>query len=152
MRRLLVVLAGSIVALLLAGPALAAPEDVANQVSNEFMSPYCDGVVLHDCPSDSAVALRDRITRWAEGGMTKAQILDRLVDEFGAKYLAKPAGTGAGLFAWVLPVIAIAGGALLLWLLLTRWTKPSGGAPAAPVSNADHERVQAEMEKLRTTG
>jgi len=43
--------------ILLAAPAAAAPEDVANDISNEIMSPFCDGVTLHDCPSQEALDL-----------------------------------------------------------------------------------------------
>ena len=54
--------------LLVGGQALATPEDVANEISEKIMSPYCPGVTLHDCASGAAVDLRSDIAGWAEDG------------------------------------------------------------------------------------
>ena len=58
-----------------AAPAWASGQDVANQVSQRVMSPYCEGVTLHDCPSQKAAELRGRIARWARNGMTEEEII-----------------------------------------------------------------------------
>jgi cytochrome c-type biogenesis protein CcmH/NrfF len=146
-----VVITGALLVVLGAGTASAAPEDVANAVANEIMSPYCEGVTLHDCPSDRAAELRDRITRWAESGWTKDMIIDKLSSpsEFGPGILATPPRSGSGLFAWLLPLAAVIGGALLVLLLLTRWTKKDA-PPPPPISDEDHQRFEAEMAKFRT--
>ena len=45
----------TLVVLALAGPVSAqSPEDLANDISQKVMSPFCPGVTLHDCPSQSA--------------------------------------------------------------------------------------------------
>jgi cytochrome c-type biogenesis protein CcmH len=151
MNRPLLLLTAALFVAALSGPAFAAPEDVANAVSNEIMSPYCDGVTLHDCPSDSAIALRDRIKDWAEQGWSKQRIITKLSspEEFGSDILASPPNSGIGLFAWLLPLLAVLIGGALLWRLLSRWT----GGPPPPVeaiSDEDHQRVESEMSKFRT--
>lgn len=136
-----------------AAPAHAAPQDDANYISQNIMSPYCPGVTLHDCPSDSAVALRERITGWAEDGLTRAQIMERLEAEFGPTIRAEPPRSGSGLLAWVLPACALLGAAGLAWALLKRWAH----APASPdqamtdarMTATDRRRLDAELEKLR---
>jgi cytochrome c-type biogenesis protein CcmH/NrfF len=132
--------------------AWANPEDVANAVAHEVMSPYCPGVTLHDCPSSSAQDMRRQIAGWAEGGMTKGEIIDRLEDEFGPSIRAVPETDGAGLFAWLLPGIAVIGGAVAAVALARRWTKraPAAIAPAQPVSPEAGARLRAELDRLRS--
>ena len=151
MMRTLSLLFAALIVVALGAPAVAAPEDVANAVSNEIMSPYCEGVTLHDCPSDNAVALRDRIQEWAEQGWSKERIIAKLSSpsEFGEEILARPPRSGTGLFAWLLPLLAVLGAGVLVWRLLARWTN-TPGPPAPEVSDEDHRRIETEMSKFRT--
>lgn len=138
---------------MVAAPAQAAPQDDANYISQHIMSPYCPGVTLHDCPSDSAVALRDRITQWAEDGFTRAQIMDELVAEFGPTIRAEPPRTGSGLLAWVLPGTAAVAAAGVAWMLLKRWAHDpepvDGYEPDRHITASDKRRLDAELDKLR---
>ncbi|HEV2755828.1 MAG TPA: cytochrome c-type biogenesis protein CcmH [Actinomycetota bacterium] len=149
MRRLPVLVA--LVLFSAAPAAAAAPEDVANTVAQEVMSPYCTGVTLHDCPSSSAQEMRAEIVAWAEDGMTKEQILDRLEAEFGPSIRALPPAEGSGLLAWLLPGVAVLAGAVLAIVLARRWARraPAVAAPAAPVSAEAGARLNAELDRLR---
>ena len=135
---------------LMPATAHAAPEDVANAVSQEVMSPYCPGVTLHDCPSSSAQEMREQITEWARAGMTKDEILARLEDEFGSSIRAVPRGS-AGVFAWLLPALALAGGATAAFFLARRWSRrrPATPTPAPPASREATARLDAELDRLR---
>ncbi len=74
----------TLVVLALASPVSAqSPEDLANDISQKVMSPFCPGVTLHDCPSQSALDMRDRIEGYARSGMSEAAIMDRLEAEYG---------------------------------------------------------------------
>ena len=137
----------------LAGPAtaLASPEDVANAVAHEVMSPYCPGVTLHDCPSSAAQEMRETIAGWAQDGMTKGAILARLEDEFGPSIRAVPRAEGAGLFAWLLPGFAVLCGAVAATYLARQWSRraPTEVAPAPAVSAETNARLHAELDRLR---
>ena len=133
---------------LTAAPALAAPEDVANQVSQEVMSPFCDGVTLHDCPSQAALDLRDQIQTWAEDGWSKAQIMDELEDRFGPSIHATPQDS-EGIGAWALPVGALVVGIGLVTVLAARWTRRRRDEEPPAVDAADHARVEQELAALR---
>ena len=137
----------------IAAPALAAPEDIANDISMHVMSPYCPGVTLHDCPSDAALALRARIVAMAEDGFTRAQIMDELEAEFGETIRAVPPAEDAGLLAWILPGLAALAGAALAWVLIRRWARPADAPqsydPDAHITAADRKRLDAELRKLR---
>ena len=97
--------------LAMTGPAFADAQDIANDISREMISPYCPGITLHDCPSDSSHELRRRIIGWAESGMNEDAIWQRLEGEFGEDIRATPSTDGSGLWAWVLPIGAALGGA-----------------------------------------
>lgn len=133
--------------------AAAAPEDVANDVSEQIMSPFCPGVTLHDCPSDSAVALRDRIEALAEEGYGREEIIGLLERDYGATIRAVPAPEGSGLWAWVVPGLAALGGAGIGWLLLRRWVhvpaRPDAYDETVHITPADRRRLDHELNKLR---
>ncbi|MBW3595195.1 MAG: cytochrome c-type biogenesis protein CcmH [Actinobacteria bacterium] len=131
-----------------AGPAAAAPEDLANEVSAEVMSPYCDGVTLHDCPSRAALELRDRIEGWARDGWSKSQIMAELEREFGPGIHATPQDK-EGVAAWVLPAAALLVGVAVAAALAMRWTRRRGAEQPEPVDPSDHARVERELAALR---
>ncbi len=146
--------AAALAALWPAPPALAAdPQEVVNEVSTEVMSPFCEGLTLHDCPSSQADRLRNRIERWARSGMTKEQIIDRLEREYGPEVRAAPPARGAGLLAWVLPTLAVGAGGLVAWMVARRWNAGRAGADAAggneAISEDDRRRLEAELAALR---
>ena len=152
MKKLLIALAVS--GLVLAPHAvLAAPQDVANSVAKEIMSPYCDGVTLHDCASGAAQELRAQILEWAQAGWTKERIIDHLTsdDQWGEVIRAAPPSEGAGLLAWVLPGLAVAVGLVAVAFLIRAWSRRRVSAAAPPpVSPAERSRLDQELARLRS--
>jgi cytochrome c-type biogenesis protein CcmH/NrfF len=141
---------------LTASPALAAPEDVAADISAEIMSPFCPGVTLHDCPSAEADQLRLEITQWADAGWSRDRIMAHLVSEYGDDIRALPPASGRGLAAWLLPGLALVVGAGIAGMLVRRWSGRTGAAsgPAGdpgPMegSPAQRRRLEAELDALR---
>jgi cytochrome c-type biogenesis protein CcmH/NrfF len=137
------VVVAAVIGLLVAAPAHAGPEDVASRISSEVMSPFCDGVTLHDCPSAEADELRREIATWARAGMSEQAILDRLEREYGVVR-----GTPDNAVAWILPGLAALGGAVGVLLLARRWAKRGPRAPAR-VSAEDRRRIDAELGAYR---
>jgi cytochrome c-type biogenesis protein CcmH/NrfF len=128
-----------------------APEDIAARVSTKVMSPFCPGVTLHDCPSGRADELRLEIQRWAAAGMDEQAILARLEREYGPAVRAAPPAEGAGWLAWLLPGLALAGGGILAWRTLARWTSAPGAPTAGQIeaTPAERRRLEAELERAR---
>lgn len=148
-------LVASLIALgVAAAPAMAGPADVANDISNEIMSPFCDGVTLHDCPSQEAVALRDRIEAWARRGWTGERIMTRLEAEYGPSIRATPPRDGFGIVAWILPALVVAAGAAGVWKLARTWTRPAvaeaGETPRQQMSPEEQHRLDAELSAMRS--
>ncbi|MDP9069567.1 MAG: cytochrome c-type biogenesis protein CcmH [Actinomycetota bacterium] len=151
---------GAFLLLLFAAPAVAAPEDTANDVSMEVMSPYCPGVTLHDCPSTEADALRERIRGWAEAGWSKSRIMAELEAEFGPSIRATPGRAKGGMVAWAVPAAVVLLGAIVAAALARAWTtrrstEPADageGAAGIAVNAEDRRRLEAELGMLRSRG
>jgi cytochrome c-type biogenesis protein CcmH len=126
------------------------PQDVANSVSQQIMSPFCPGVTLHDCPSDNAVALRAQIARWAERGWSRDRIMTKLLSEY-TDIRAVPSDRGAGLIVWLLPAAALLAGAGIAAALTRRWTR-SGHDPEPNAELGPQERSRLEEELALVRG
>jgi cytochrome c-type biogenesis protein CcmH/NrfF len=158
MRALLVAL-GAVV--LFATPAVAAPEDVANRLSNEIMSPFCPGVTLHDCPSAEADALRERIRNWSADGWSEDQIMSELTAEYGPGINAVPPNDVGGLAPWMLPALVAGGGLFFTGALARRWTKAREeerrredieNARSLRTTPEQRSRLEAELAAHRAAG
>ena len=126
------------------------PQPKASQadLEGEIMCPVCSTTLDQ---SDSPIARRMKadIARRIAAGDSKKEIEDSLVAEFGQQILASPPKKGFNLLAWILPFVALFGGALVLGLLAWRWSRnrePS--PPAAQLSPALERRVDEELARF----
>ena len=109
---------------LLASAVLAAPAGAAEprtslpDVEDEVMCVTCR-VPLNVAESPQADAQRNEIRRLVDRGLTKEQIKDRLVAEYGPKVLAEPRQRIAWLVPALLAVLALAAVALTV----RRWRR-----------------------------
>ena len=77
------------------------------------------------------------IARRIAAGDTRSEIEGKLIDTFGRSVVARPATHGFDLLAWLLPLAAVLGGAVVLGAAAWRWSRgrtppPSGGPPLDP--------------------
>lgn len=143
----------------LAAPAIAAPEDVANEISTQIMSPYCPGVTLHDCPSTEADKMRERIRAMAAAGKSEDEIMEELVAQYGESIRAVPSADGGGITAWVFPGIVALVGSGFAVTLARRWTRAREDERAREdlearralreTSPEQRERLEAELAAQR---
>lgn len=117
------------------------PEDVAGRVSQEIMSPFCDGVTLHDCPSGAADALRRRIVDMARSGMTEDEIVSALKTEYGNRIEASPDNP----LSWMVPATVALAGIALIIALARRWTSRDSTEDPRAISANDRARLEAEL-------
>jgi cytochrome c-type biogenesis protein CcmH/NrfF len=142
---------GLAVVLLVAPIATAAgPQDIANSISEQVMSPFCPGVTLHDCPSDNAIQLRSQIAAWAARGWSAQRIMAKLVAEYGPDIRAVPSDRGAFRLVWLLPAIALVLGTATAGVLAWRWTRQRvDPAPRAELAPHDRQRLEEELALIR---
>ena len=102
-------------------------------------------VELTRCPADQGVSSR-RGSRPATRSRRSRICSSR---EYGTKILAAPPKKGFNLLAWLLPFVALFGGAIVLGLLAWRWSHTrEPGPPAAQLSPALERRVDEELARF----
>ena len=136
-------------ALALAAPALASERHpTLVELEGEVMCLVCATTLDQ---SHSAFAERERalIRRLIAAGLTKSQIKDRLVAEYGEQVLAEPPKHGFNLLAWVLPIAGVIAAALVLCLLAWRWSRgrrgPPDDRPEPPIEPELERRLDREL-------
>jgi cytochrome c-type biogenesis protein CcmH len=123
--------------LLVAAPAVASEQHpTQGELEGEVICPTCHTTLDQ---SDSPIAQRMKafIAVRIAAGDTRSQIEDKLSATFGPSVIARPATHGFDLLAWLLPLAAVVGGAVVLGGAAWRWSRgrrppPSGGEPLDP--------------------
>ena len=116
-------------------PEPGAPEPRTNlsDIEDEVICLVCGTTLELTDNAPQAEQLRDQIRGLIDQGLTKDEIKDELVAEYGESVLATPDTEGFDLTAWVLPGLAIvlAGAAIAVGLARNRGRRdPDGAEPA----------------------
>jgi cytochrome c-type biogenesis protein CcmH len=143
LRRSLLVLA-ALVALALPATGVAASDWTYIGIQTQLMCPTCKGERLDMSTAPAANRVRAFLVRAHAEGLTKQQVEDRLVAQFGPQVLAAPPKSGFGLLAWLLPVVAVLAGIVLAVWIARRWLRTRGSGDAAgAIGEADPIRRAA---------
>jgi cytochrome c-type biogenesis protein CcmH len=104
------------------------------EIAAELRCPVCQGLSLQDSPSELAQEMRDVIRTQLEEGKTPEQVKAFFVSSYGEWILLVPTAKGFNLAVYLLPVVAVLGGGLLIFIVARRWLVRSGGeTPEVPV-------------------
>ena len=140
MRFLLVVVA----ALAFVGPSAAACPTLAD-LEGEVMCPECKTTLDQ---SDAPVArdIKRFIETRAAACVSESQIKDELVAQFGPAVLAAPPRKGFHWLAWLLPLVGLLAGAVVISILVWRWSR-SRPAPEAVAADNGRPPLDPELER-----
>ncbi len=109
-------------------------------------------MVLYSCQCGTAAQMKADIQQKLDNGQTKQQIMDGYVSRYGETVLAAPPKEGFNLSAWVMPFAAIAGAALLIYILLKRWSAQGAETEARwaqeELKDEDLQELEQELSKL----
>ena len=132
-------------ALAVTGAASAAPPNAAD-LEAELVCPVCE-TTLDQSNAPVAERMKAFIRVRIAAGDSEEEIKDALVAEFGPEVLAEPPGGGFGLLAWLLPLVAVAGGAIAVGLLIRSWSRRRE-LPAAAADQLDPQLERLVDEEL----
>ena len=142
-----------VAAVVVAAPVALASErhPTLQEIEGEVMCPVCPGETLDQSHVPAANQERALIRSLIAGGLTKSQIKQRLVDEYGTDILAAPPKSGFNLLAWWLPIAGAVAAALALAFLAWRWSRgrrePTAAPDGAPSSNGRAPDLEPELER-----
>lgn len=118
------------------------------QISSELRCPVCQGLAIGDSPSIMAANMKAQVRELLERGYTEAQILSYFEKSYGQFVLLKPKFQGVNALVWILPILALAGG----FLLVVTKAKKLETAPvkaAAPVESVDEPVDDPYLARVR---
>ena len=150
--RLLALLGALVVALGVASPAMAVqPRASFNDLEDEVMCDVC-GIPLNIAESPRAEQQRQELKQMIAQGLTKKQIKDRLVAQYGPSILATPQDHGFSLAAYIVPIAAFLAALIALAIAIPRWRRrrPAAGEedPEPGLSAADTRRLNEDMARF----
>ncbi len=147
---------------LFVSPALAADQPTVSSIGAKLQCLCGCGKTVLNC-DDANCSFRDNaravIQKGLTSGQSEKQIIDLMVAQFGEQILVEPPKSGFNLVAWIVPFVALAGGAAVVGVLAAQWVRrgkgpppsaggpnPPGGAPPAdPKEDAYRRRVEKEL-------
>ena len=139
------------VSMALLGGAVAVPAFAAQtslpDVEDEVMCPSCK-TPLNVAESPQAYQQREFIRTLVAQGLTKEQVKDRLVAEYGRDVLALPDEKGIGFAAYAVPIAVVALLLAVLAFLLPRWRRRGSTAPDAVATAGGPAVSDAELRRL----
>ena len=149
---------------LVAGPpafAQGPTADEVNEVAQHLNCPTCDTRSLDDCNTQTCIQWKEQIQELLAEGYSKQEILDWYVARYGDYVLQEPQLRGLGTLAWILPIVALAGGIIWVGFILRKWSaktrKPAQAetsldqtapAQADAADDAYLRRVEQELKEL----
>lgn len=110
-----------IISLFILTPLYADYAQTAKEVYQEFLSPFCPGRALADCPSGKAKELKLEILEELKSGKSKIEVMSELESQFGEELNANPGLSGLGLWVWLVPGTFV----LLALFLIIKWIRSS---------------------------
>ena len=129
------------IGLLLGG---SSTRDRASELRQRLRCPVCASVSIDESQSQTAAAMRRAVAEQVAAGRSDTEIIDYFRVRYGDWVLLDPPARGTTALLWVLP----AGGALAgVAVLLIRAHR--GAPPPAEISDADAQRVAAELARNR---
>ena len=146
-RALLVALAALLLA---AAPALASERHpTQGELEGEVICPTCH-TTLDQSSSPIALRMKAFIAGRIAAGDTRSEIEDKLIATFGRSVVARPATHGFDLLAWLLPLAAVLGGAVVLGAAAWRWSRARAPAAAAdaPLDPDLERQVDEELARF----
>lgn len=91
-----------------------------HEVGGLLRCPVCQGMAVSDSPAEMAVNMKGQVRELLERGYTEEQILRYFELSYGQFVLLRPKMEGVGGMVWILPVIALALGAAVIFFKLRK--------------------------------
>jgi cytochrome c-type biogenesis protein CcmH len=119
-----------------------AKEARARELSRELRCMVCQNQSIDDSDAPLAKDLRVLVRERIAAGDSDSKVIDYLVARYGEFVLLKPRFVTHTWLLWLLPPLALLGGAAALWLARRR-SKP-GADDDAPIKLSPEEQVRLE--------
>ncbi|MBI4411479.1 MAG: cytochrome c-type biogenesis protein CcmH [Deltaproteobacteria bacterium] len=103
-----------------AGSSTESPEDRIQRLGGELRCPVCRGVPISESPATLANEMMDILKNQVAEGKSDEEILNFFEERYGEWVLLQPKPQGMNLAVWILPALALVGGAVFIILRIKR--------------------------------
>jgi cytochrome c-type biogenesis protein CcmH len=125
----------------------------------------CQNNSIEESPSLLAQDMKREIRQRLAAGESPDDVRRYFISRYGEWVLTKPRAAGVNLSVWLLPMVALFGGAVIVWMAVRRWVRQgdasrlpaasqSAAVPVAAPDAADlrarRVRLQASLEELES--
>lgn len=135
-----------------AGQAAPEPQTSLPDIEDEVMCTIC-GTALQLADAPQAERERAFIQGLIDQGLTKDQIKDELVEEYGPAVLAVPRAEGFDLAAWIVPIGGFLIAIVAIAMAARRWRRSgpddSDQTPQRDIAPEDDERLEADIARYQ---
>lgn len=117
----------------------------AHEVATQLQCPICNGESVADSPSGLASEMRSLIRQKLAQGESEQQVIQYFESRYGDTILESPPAQGFTLMIWLPPVLMVALGAYVVFVLGREW----GAAPALAYEAPDEQALDLSDDERR---
>jgi len=127
------------------------PHPEGDAAIDRLRSPFCPGMMLEVCPSPQAKILRDSIQNMAWDGASADSLVAWMLGSYGEEYRAVPQTAGTGLWAWIMPPLALLGGLIVVAMALQhfRARRDAVPEPDRDITSEDESALEEALKELK---
>lgn len=141
-------------------------EAKVREVASTLRCPVCQNNSIEESPAQLALDMKREVRQRLAAGESPDDIRRYFISRYGEWVLTKPRAAGVNLSVWLLPVVALFGGAVVVWLAVRRWVRqgdaarlpapvpdtlsPMAAPPDGPELRARRTRLQASLQELES--
>ena len=127
-------------------------EEKVREVASSLRCPVCQNNSIEESPSLLAQDMKREIRQRLAAGDSPDAVRQYFISRYGEWVLTKPRAAGANLSVWLLPIVALLGGAVVVWSAVRRWVRQGDAArvPAVAQSSAVASAMPDDSADLRS--
>lgn len=118
----------------------SALEARVRQVASELRCPVCQGESIQDSPAALAQEMKAIVREQLAAGRTPDEVKAYFVEKYGEWILLRPKARGWNVMVYLLPLLALVGGAAVIARATRRWSATGTPTPAEPVHEETVDR------------
>lgn len=110
------------------------------QVASELRCPVCQGESIQDSPAALAQEMKAIVREQLAAGRTPDEVKAYFVEKYGEWILLRPKARGWNVMVYLLPLLALLGGAVVIARATRRWSTTGTPTAAEPVQEETVDR------------
>ena len=116
-------------------------DDEVNAIAKQLYCPVCENVPLDVCGTQACAQWRELIREKLSEGWSENQIKSYFGEQYGARVLAEPPRSGLNWLVYVVPPLAFAAGAYILYRGFISWRQLEPEIPTDSLADQHDEPV-----------